>query len=105
MIKEKKINIKHIMDNNLHDSILNSFYLDLKNKYIEFDVLTDSGERYKIKFDRIKTLLLNHKNDFINREIILDFEVNLNENKVKMFTTSENSTEIFFERINVWEIV
>ena len=104
-MSEKKIELKYILDNNLHDSVLNSFYLDYNNKFVDLIVFTDFEKHLKIKIEGIKILNFDQRYDFKNREIILDFDVDLSENKLNMFTTSENSCEILFKKITVLEIV
>ncbi len=104
-MSEKKIELKYILENNLHDSVLNSFYLDYNNKCVDLIVFTDFEKHLKIKIEGIKILNFDQRYDFKNREIILDFDVDLSENKLNMFTTSENSCEILFKKITVLEIV
>jgi hypothetical protein len=95
----KQQSLDYIIEQGLHDAVLNKCTVDYISKTVSFDIQTEA-EIVHLRLINVTCLKMDMEDDFKNREIILDCDV-LNSNELKIFTTSNTSYRIHFENSEV----
>ena len=91
MIKQ---DLNYIVEQGLHDAVLNEFSIDYGRKAVSLEILTEKEKIY-LKLKELKLLTIDKDDDLKNTEIILDCNV-LDASELKLFTTSNTSYRIHF---------
>jgi len=92
----KSIDMNYIIELGLHDSELSSIFIDYNLKNIIMNVTTQT-ENFIIELTGLELLKIEKENDFKNKEIILDFNVNPELKTIEIFTTSNSRYEIKYQ--------
>lgn len=104
MMNKKILSLGYIQSQGLHDSVLDVFEINFRNNKILIiisELFKKKNGKIIIELNKIRFLNIDQENDFKNREIILDFEINLDRKQIKIFTTSNTLYNIGFEESNV----
>jgi hypothetical protein len=93
MMKKREINF--LIEQGLHDAVIDNINIDFRGKVITLCILT-RNEKIELVLKEIGLLHIEKDNDFRNDEIILTYSI-VGNNEISFYTTSNTKYRICFK--------
>ncbi len=104
MIEQKEFDLHFLTKQGLHDSILETFFIDYTKKSVVLNISnfseTDEG-KLVVELQEVKTIEIDKNDDLKNKEIILSFSVDMEKKEINIYTASDTNYKIVFIKSSI----